>query len=169
MIIRASCTRSPMPWATTPSLTKPCMTIILRPSTFVSVLALYSYLHAVSVLRLGTSCSTAYFVSTWYECSSHAVLLIALVVAVYTATLSHAFLYHRREIAHGFKSIFSGRKTSDVHTDVHVRLMMSYKVRSLLLPFLVFFSHTIVHEGSPRVAVLTVRRPAVTIRFLSLT
>ncbi|KAJ7861039.1 OPT-domain-containing protein [Mycena leptocephala] len=55
------------------------------------------------------------------------ILLYGVFFAVYTATLSHAFLYHRREIAHGFKSIFSGRKTSDVHTDVHVRLMMSYK------------------------------------------
>ncbi|CAK5279804.1 unnamed protein product [Mycena citricolor] len=48
--------------------------------------------------------------------------------AVYTATLTHAILYHRREMMHGFRSIFSfGKKTSDVHRDVHVRLMENYK------------------------------------------
>jgi len=55
------------------------------------------------------------------------ILIYGIFFAVYTATLSHAFLYHRREIFHGFKSIFSRKKTSDVHDDVHVRLMMSYK------------------------------------------
>jgi hypothetical protein len=28
---------------------------------------------------------------------------------------------------HGFKSILSRRKTSEEHTDIHVRLMMAYK------------------------------------------
>ncbi|KAJ6628594.1 OPT-domain-containing protein [Mycena sp. CBHHK59/15] len=55
------------------------------------------------------------------------ILLYGVFFAVYTATLTHAFLYHRREIAHGFKSIVSRRKTSEDHTDVHVRLMMQYK------------------------------------------
>jgi hypothetical protein len=36
-------------------------------------------------------------------------------------------LYHRREIVHGFRSILSRQKTSEVHTDVHVRLMEAYK------------------------------------------
>ncbi|KAJ6616612.1 OPT-domain-containing protein [Mycena sp. CBHHK59/15] len=55
------------------------------------------------------------------------ILLYGIFFAVYTATLSHAILYHRREIVHGFKSILSRKKTSEVHTDVHVRLMMHYK------------------------------------------
>ncbi|KAJ7083916.1 OPT-domain-containing protein [Mycena crocata] len=55
------------------------------------------------------------------------IIIYGVFFAVYTATLSHAILYHRREIAHGFKSIFSRKKTSEVHRDVHVRLMMAYK------------------------------------------
>ncbi|KAJ6571281.1 OPT-domain-containing protein [Mycena capillaripes] len=55
------------------------------------------------------------------------ILIYGVFFAVYTATLTHAFLYHRHEIAHGFKSILSRKKTSDIHRDVHVRLMMSYK------------------------------------------
>ncbi|KAJ7741785.1 OPT-domain-containing protein [Mycena maculata] len=55
------------------------------------------------------------------------ILLYGVFFAVYTATLSHAFLYHRREIVHGFRSVFSRRKTSEEHTDVHVRLMSAYK------------------------------------------
>ncbi|KAJ7159352.1 OPT-domain-containing protein [Mycena crocata] len=54
-------------------------------------------------------------------------LLYGVFFAVYTATLSHAFLYHRRDIVHGFRSILSRGKTSESHTDVHVRLMESYK------------------------------------------
>ncbi|KAK7046359.1 OPT-domain-containing protein [Favolaschia claudopus] len=54
------------------------------------------------------------------------ILIYGVFFAVYTATLTHAFLYHRHEIAHGFKSILSRKKTSEVHTDVHVRLMMAY-------------------------------------------
>ncbi|KAJ7064276.1 OPT-domain-containing protein [Mycena amicta] len=48
-------------------------------------------------------------------------------VAVYTATLSHAILFHRREIWHGLRSVFSRKKTSEMHKDIHVRLMMKYK------------------------------------------
>ncbi|KAJ7203968.1 OPT-domain-containing protein [Mycena rebaudengoi] len=55
------------------------------------------------------------------------ILIYGVFFSVYTATLTHAFLYHRREIMHGFKSILSRRKTSDEHPDVHVRLMMAYK------------------------------------------
>ncbi|KAF8173175.1 OPT-domain-containing protein [Mycena galopus ATCC 62051] len=39
----------------------------------------------------------------------------------------HTFLYHRREIMHGFRSTFSRDKTSHLHMDVHVRLMETYK------------------------------------------
>ncbi|KAJ7140663.1 OPT-domain-containing protein [Mycena epipterygia] len=55
------------------------------------------------------------------------ILVYGLWFALYMATLSHAILYHRREIWHGLKSILSRRKTSEIHTDVHVRLMMNYK------------------------------------------
>ncbi|CAK5282652.1 unnamed protein product [Mycena citricolor] len=56
------------------------------------------------------------------------IIIYGVFFAVYTATLSHAILYHRRDMLHGFKSILSfGRKTSDMHRDVHVRLMEQYK------------------------------------------
>ncbi|KAJ7196280.1 OPT-domain-containing protein [Mycena pura] len=55
------------------------------------------------------------------------ILIYGIFFMVYTATLTHAILYHRREIVHGFKSILSRKKTSELHKDVHVRLMMAYK------------------------------------------
>ncbi|KAF8137872.1 OPT-domain-containing protein [Mycena galopus ATCC 62051] len=86
---------------------------------------LYSVANAVG--------SDTLFNQTMYEAYSPAylsasnALVYGVFFAVYTATLSHAFLYHRREIMHGFRSILSRGKTSDVHKDVHVRLMESYK------------------------------------------
>ncbi|KAJ7134009.1 OPT-domain-containing protein [Mycena crocata] len=77
--------------------------------------------------------SDTMFNQTMYESYSPAylsasnALLYGVFFAIYIATLSHAFLYHRREIVHGFKSILSRQKTSHVHRDVHVRLMESYK------------------------------------------
>lgn len=48
--------------------------------------------------------------------------------AVYTATMSYAFLYHRRDIAMGFRSLFRGyKKTTDEFKDIHTRLMSAYK------------------------------------------
>ncbi|KAJ7101812.1 OPT-domain-containing protein [Mycena epipterygia] len=47
--------------------------------------------------------------------------------SLHRATLSHAVLYHRREILHGLRSIFSRRKTSELHKCIHVRLMESYE------------------------------------------
>ncbi|KAK6984853.1 OPT-domain-containing protein [Favolaschia claudopus] len=76
--------------------------------------------------------SNTLFNQTLYENYSPAylaagnILIYGVFFAVYTATLTHAFLYHRHEIAHGFKSILSRKKTSEVHKDVHVRLMMAY-------------------------------------------
>ncbi|KAJ7106268.1 OPT-domain-containing protein [Mycena epipterygia] len=58
-----------------------------------------------------------------YLSASYAVIY-GVFFAVYTATLSHALLHHRRDVARGFRSIFSRRKTSDLHADIHVRLMM---------------------------------------------
>ncbi|KAJ7254139.1 OPT-domain-containing protein [Mycena rebaudengoi] len=48
-------------------------------------------------------------------------------IVIYGFFCNHAFLYHRREIGHGFKSMFSRKKTAEMHTDIHVRLMMAYK------------------------------------------
>ncbi|KAJ7465786.1 OPT-domain-containing protein [Mycena galericulata] len=55
------------------------------------------------------------------------ILIYGVFFSVYTATLTHAFLYHRQAIFHGFKSVFSRKKTSEMHRDVHVRLMEAYK------------------------------------------
>ncbi|KAJ7775950.1 OPT-domain-containing protein [Mycena maculata] len=77
--------------------------------------------------------SDTLFNQTMYESYSPAylsasnALLYGMFFALYTATLSHACLYHRREIVHGFKSILSRRKTSEMHSDIHVRLMENYK------------------------------------------
>ncbi|KAJ7032867.1 OPT-domain-containing protein [Mycena alexandri] len=77
--------------------------------------------------------SDTLFNQTMYESYSPAYLSAANALvygaffALYTATLTHAFLYYRHEIIHGFRSILSRRKTSDLHNDVHVRLMESYK------------------------------------------
>ncbi|KAJ7155164.1 OPT-domain-containing protein [Mycena filopes] len=77
--------------------------------------------------------SDTLFNQTMYESYSPAylsasnALVYGAFFALYTATLSHAFLYHCHEIIHGFRSIVSRRKTSDFHKDVHVRLMESYK------------------------------------------
>ncbi|KAJ7889565.1 OPT-domain-containing protein [Mycena olivaceomarginata] len=77
--------------------------------------------------------SNTLFNQTLYENYSPAylaagnILLYGVFFAVYTATLTHAALYHRKEILHGLKSILSRKKTSEIHKDVHVRLMMAYK------------------------------------------
>ncbi|KAJ7124241.1 OPT-domain-containing protein [Mycena epipterygia] len=77
--------------------------------------------------------SNTLFNQTLYENYSPAylaagnILIYGLFFAVYTATITHAILYHRREISHGLRSIISRRKTSEIHKDVHVRLMESYK------------------------------------------
>ncbi|KAJ6496101.1 OPT-domain-containing protein [Mycena sanguinolenta] len=73
------------------------------------------------------------FNQTMYEDYSPAYLSASYAIsygvffAVYTATLSYTFLNHRHEIIHGFRSILSREKTSNMHKDVHVRLMESYK------------------------------------------
>jgi hypothetical protein len=50
--------------------------------------------------------------------------------AIYTATISHAYLYHRHEIVMGFRNLYNSiRKTKDSeyeYTDVHNRLMSAY-------------------------------------------
>ncbi|KAJ7080676.1 OPT-domain-containing protein [Mycena epipterygia] len=77
--------------------------------------------------------SDTLFNQTLYEKYSPAylsasyILLYGVFFAVYTATLSHAVLYHRREILHGLRSIFSRRETSELHKCIHVRLIESYE------------------------------------------
>jgi len=45
--------------------------------------------------------------------------------AIYTATISYAFLYHRHEIAKGFRAMWQGRHHEG--KDIHNRLMSVYK------------------------------------------
>ncbi|KAJ6505760.1 OPT-domain-containing protein [Mycena vitilis] len=86
---------------------------------------LYSVANAVG--------SDTMFNQTMYESYSPAYLSAsnALVYGVffmtYTATITHTILYHRYEIIHGFRSILGRGKTSEMHKDVHVRLMESYR------------------------------------------
>ena len=47
--------------------------------------------------------------------------------AVYTSTITHAALYHRREIASGFKNLIARKSAFANSKDVHTRLMRSYK------------------------------------------
>ena len=50
--------------------------------------------------------------------------------AIYAATISYAYIYHRHEISMGFRNLYNGlRKTKDSeyeYTDVHNRLMSVY-------------------------------------------
>ncbi|EIN12782.1 OPT-domain-containing protein [Punctularia strigosozonata HHB-11173 SS5] len=55
------------------------------------------------------------------------ILLYGIFFAVYTATISHAILYHRHEIASGFRSLLSRRSYHETNKDVHSRLMTAYK------------------------------------------
>ena len=47
--------------------------------------------------------------------------------AVYTATITHTVLYHRREIVAGFKNLVSRRSAFADSKDVHTRLMRNYR------------------------------------------
>ena len=47
--------------------------------------------------------------------------------AAYTSTITHAVLYHRHEIASGFKNLFARKSAFTNSKDVHTRLMRSYK------------------------------------------
>ncbi|KAH7105168.1 OPT oligopeptide transporter [Auriculariales sp. MPI-PUGE-AT-0066] len=54
-------------------------------------------------------------------------LLYGFFFAVYAATISHTFLYHRGEIARGFKSLLRRQGGLSAHKDIHSRLMSAYK------------------------------------------
>jgi hypothetical protein len=47
--------------------------------------------------------------------------------AVYTATITHTILYHRREIVAGFRNLISRKSAFADSKDVHTRLMRSYR------------------------------------------
>jgi OPT family small oligopeptide transporter len=47
--------------------------------------------------------------------------------AVYTATITHTILYHRREIVAGFRNLISRKSPFADSKDVHTRLMRSYR------------------------------------------
>jgi len=53
--------------------------------------------------------------------------LYGMFFAVYTATITHTILYHRREIVAGFKNLFSRKSAFADSKDVHTRLMRSYR------------------------------------------
>jgi hypothetical protein len=47
--------------------------------------------------------------------------------ALYTATITHTILYHRREIIAGFRDLISRKSAFADSKDVHTRLMRSYR------------------------------------------
>ncbi|KAK0433103.1 OPT-domain-containing protein [Armillaria borealis] len=59
--------------------------------------------------------------------SASMILLYGFFFATYAATISHTALYHRREIALGFKSLMKRKPIGENKFDVHSRLMSAYK------------------------------------------
>ncbi|KAK0482776.1 OPT-domain-containing protein [Armillaria novae-zelandiae] len=59
--------------------------------------------------------------------SASMILLYGFFFATYAATISHTALYHRREIALGFKSLVKRKPIGENKFDVHSRLMSAYK------------------------------------------
>ena len=51
----------------------------------------------------------------------------AMFFALYTATITHTILYHRREIVTGFKNLINRKSAFANSKDVHTRLMRSYR------------------------------------------
>ena len=47
--------------------------------------------------------------------------------AVYTATITHTILYHRRELVSGFKSLIARKSAYTNSKDIHTRLMRNYR------------------------------------------
>ncbi|KAK0448152.1 OPT-domain-containing protein [Armillaria borealis] len=54
------------------------------------------------------------------------ILLYGFFFATYAATISHTLLYHRREIAMGFKSLWKRKPLKDDKFDIHSKLMGAY-------------------------------------------
>lgn len=66
-----------------------------------------------------------------YLSASYAIIYM-MFFAAYTACITHVFLYNRREIADGFRNVFTGtggwfRNSRERFNDVHNRLMMAYE------------------------------------------
>ncbi|KAK0203274.1 OPT-domain-containing protein [Desarmillaria ectypa] len=59
--------------------------------------------------------------------SASLILVYGFFFATYAATISHTALYHRREIALGFKSLMKRKPIGDNKFDVHSRLMGVYQ------------------------------------------
>ncbi|KIY49349.1 OPT superfamily oligopeptide transporter [Fistulina hepatica ATCC 64428] len=55
------------------------------------------------------------------------ILLYCFFFAVYTSTLSHAILYHRYEIVHGFKALFRRKALSNLERDVHIHARWRFR------------------------------------------
>ena len=53
--------------------------------------------------------------------------LYGMFFAVYTSTITHTYLYNRREIVAGFKNLINRKSAFADSKDVHTRLMRSYK------------------------------------------
>jgi hypothetical protein len=53
--------------------------------------------------------------------------LYGVFFAVYTATITHTILYHRREIVAGFRNLISRKSAFADSKDVHTRLMRNYR------------------------------------------
>ena len=64
------------------------------------------------------------------------VFVYGVFFAVYTATITHTILYHRREIVSGFKSLVSRKSAFADSRDIHTRLMRRYRE----VPEYVYFS-----------------------------
>jgi hypothetical protein len=77
--------------------------------------------------------ATALFNAEGYKAYSPAYLSVGLAIqygvffAVYTATITHTILYHRREIVAGFRNLISRKSPFADSKDVHTRLMRSYR------------------------------------------
>jgi hypothetical protein len=59
--------------------------------------------------------------------SASEALVNGVYFAVYTATITHTILYHRREIVAGFRNLISRKSPFADSKDVHTRLMRSYR------------------------------------------
>lgn len=79
-----------------------------------------AYLSASMILLYG------FFCEFWAQVLN-IVLNLYRPVATYAATISHTALYHRREIALGFKSLMKRKPIGENKFDVHSRLMSVYK------------------------------------------
>ena len=59
--------------------------------------------------------------------SAGMLLVYGMYFIVYTSTITHSYLYDRREIAAGFKNVISRKSALADSKDVHTRLMRSYR------------------------------------------